>query len=558
MAHSAPADVGAEAFVWGRWEQSFTAEQTIERPTSLALKVSFTSPEGETRVVPGFWDGGPRWKVRFRPQTAGRWRYETRAQPSIDGLHRQTGAFTAFPANNPSHRFLRHGALQVSDSGNHFEHADGTPFFWLADTAWSGGLKSTREQWSTYLDDRTAKGFTGIQFVTTPWRGAPEDRDGQTAYQTGERLTIQPAFFQRLDPRIDAINDAGMLAIPVLLWALGDVATTPGKLPEEQAVQLARYITARYGAHHTVWFLTGDASFSAAWRDRWKGLARSVLRHGARDVAQSLRRAVQHPDPGAYWRRLGNRVFAGPSHRTLASAHPQARQWDAERLRSEDWYDLLAYQSGHGGDAETLQWIHSGPPDRSGSEAPVLPVINAEPGYEGLTAGSRGGRHTARDIRQQAYYSLLCTPTAGVSYGAHGVWSWELEPGVPCNHPTTGTARPWNEALHLPGSTHLQHLADLFARVAWPRLRPDPDLVASPQPSDARPPVAAARSQSGDLAVLYLPRGGTLTLRTDRLSPNLHRAWVNPRTGRSCGLEPFSSRTLEAPDKRDWVLVLRK
>jgi len=555
MAYSEPSQAEGECLVWDRWEQLFSAKQPIDRPMTLALRMSLTGPTGETHVVPGFWDGGRRWKVRFCPQTAGRWHFQTQSQPPIAGLHRQTGTFTALPANDSSNRFLQHSALQVSTCGHHLEHADGTPFFWLADTAWSGPLKSSSEEWSTYLADRTAKGFTGVQFVTTPWRGAPTDRSGQTAYQSGETLTIQPAFFQRLDQRINAINDAGLLAIPVLLWALGDVVTVPGKLPETQAVQLARYITARYGAHHTVWFLTGDASFSTAWRNRWKALGRSVLRHGARDVAWSLRRAIRGTDPVAYWSRVGRAVFAEPTHTTLASAHPQARQWEVEQLRQESWYDLIAYQSGHDGDSKTLQWIHSGPPARSESEAPALPVINAEPGYEGIVATSHGGRHTAADIRQQAYYSLLYTPPAGVSYGAHGLWSWETELGVPHNHPHTGVARPWSEALHLPGSTHLQYLTELFNRVTWHRLRPDRDLVVSSSSPDSQGQVAAARTRTGDLAILYLPQGGRVDLRTDKLSPDAGLHWFNPRTGRHRAAKSLASEPLRSPDAQDWVLV---
>ena len=34
-----------------------------------------------------------------------------------------------------------------------------------------------------------------------------------------------------LDARLDAVNAHGLLAAPVLLWALGDAEHTPGKLP---------------------------------------------------------------------------------------------------------------------------------------------------------------------------------------------------------------------------------------------------------------------------------------------------------------------------------------
>ena len=34
--------------------------------------------------------------------------------------------------------FTKHGKLRVAKSGTHLEHKNGTPFFFLADTAWTG------------------------------------------------------------------------------------------------------------------------------------------------------------------------------------------------------------------------------------------------------------------------------------------------------------------------------------------------------------------------------------------------------------------------------------
>src|SRR4051794_19888990 len=39
--------------------------------------------------------------------------------------------------------FAAHGKLRVAKSGTYLEHADGTPFFFLADTAWTGPALST-------------------------------------------------------------------------------------------------------------------------------------------------------------------------------------------------------------------------------------------------------------------------------------------------------------------------------------------------------------------------------------------------------------------------------
>lgn len=55
--------------------------------------------------------------------------------------------------------------LRVSADGHHLEKIDGTPFFYLADTAWELVHVLTLEQAQMYLRDRAAKGFT----VSTPF-----------------------------------------------------------------------------------------------------------------------------------------------------------------------------------------------------------------------------------------------------------------------------------------------------------------------------------------------------------------------------------------------------
>ena len=56
--------------------------------------------------------------------------------------------------------------FKVSANKRYFEHADGTPFYWLADTWWTG--LSDRLSWDGFqrlTADRKAKGFTVVQFV---------------------------------------------------------------------------------------------------------------------------------------------------------------------------------------------------------------------------------------------------------------------------------------------------------------------------------------------------------------------------------------------------------
>lgn len=514
--------------LWGRWEGTFTSTEVVDAAQDLQLKVELISPDGDTRHIEGFWDGGREWKSRFMPDQPGTWRYRTRTEPQVAGLNGQQGSFEVREERSEeTNRFLKHGAVEVSENGRYLEHADGTSFFFVGDTAWNGALKSTTEDWGKYLHDRSAKGFTAIQFVTTQWRAAHQDQQGQTAYEGYDEITIHPEFFQRLDERVDAINEAGLLAAPVMLWALGEEHEVPGKLPEDQAIRLARYIKARYGAHHVIWFLAGDENFSGDRGDRWK--------------------------------RIGRAVFDGSPHDALVTLHPQGRQWHFEQYKDEDWFDLIIYQSSHGGGPRTLGWIHSGPPAEKWREEPARPIINSEPGYEDHVAREREERHTAFDVRQQAYYSLLVSPPAGISYGAHGIWSWETEPAEPLNHRGTGMAKPWHEALHLPGSEDIKHLAELFTSIQWWTLRPAPELLAKqPGGDDPTQFVPAASSESGDLALIYMPQGGVVEIQRDELASEVAAEWFNPRDGSRQQTRPNDSSTFTTPDEEDWVLVLTK
>ena len=67
------------------------------------------------------------------------------------------------------------GALKVAPSKRHLQWTDGTPFFYLGDTAWELFHRLDREEATRYLEDRARKGFTVIQAV------ALAELDGLTA-----------------------------------------------------------------------------------------------------------------------------------------------------------------------------------------------------------------------------------------------------------------------------------------------------------------------------------------------------------------------------------------
>src|SRR4029453_12487886 len=102
-------------------------------------------------------------------------------------------------------------------------------------------------------------------------------------------------------------------------------------------------------------------------------------------------------------------------------------------------------QSGHGDDDNTLRWLVAGPPAQYWKLEPPRPFINLEPPYEYHIAYQSRERIPPFQTRRALYWSLLIAPTAGVTYGGHGVWGWDDGTRTPVAHPNTGAPLPWRE-----------------------------------------------------------------------------------------------------------------
>ena len=512
---------------WTVFEAELQSQTEYANPLwDATVRVSFTSPSGNVRTIDAFWDGGKTWRVRFAPDELGAWRWKSSCTSTDNkGLHGQTGGFAcvAYRGTNP---LFRHGPAKLSDDRRHFVNADGTPFFWLADTAWNGVLRSTPADWSRYLKARAKQGFTAVQFVSTQWRGGNKCLTIGKAFTNPKRPRIHPEFFQKLDAKVAAINAHGLVAAPVLLWTL--TKSDPGQvLTAEGCIRVARYIVARWSAHHVVWLLGGDGHYGG-------------------------RRAAK-------WCKVGRGVF-GDRHDRLVTIHPCGQSWVAKEFRDEPWLDFVGYQSGHGTSVGNLRWLVQGPPARGWQGEPPRPVVNMEPNYEAIPSYQTRRKITDREVRRAAYWSLLVSPTAGLTYGHNSIWIWASKPEVPEGHARIGTVAPWHAGLDTPGIRSITVMKRFFDSIPWWRLQPAPDLLATqPGAKDPRRFVAAAWAADGSLAILYLPKGGTVALRLERLDPKAKASWIDPRTGKHLAAKPSGNppTRFAAPDTRDWLLLLR-
>ena len=481
------------------------------------------APSGLEVVVDAYWDGDNTWRVALSPDEVGTWRWHTVCSDTGNaGLHNQTGQFDCVPYDGEN-AILQRGPLRLSEDRHSLEHVDGTPFFWLADTAWNGVIRGDNANWERYLKMRAAQGFTAIQFVAPHWRGDELDEEGESACTDEHPIHVNPSYFQRKDRRVAMINEHGLIAAPVVLWSLLE-EDLGYRLPEEDAARLARYIVARYGAHQVVWLFGGDGNYQKMGVDRWQ--------------------------------RLGKTVFEN-RFRRLVTLHPCGVNWVGEEFRNEPWYDIIGYQSGHGDGEDHLEWLTRGAPALDWNHEPALPVINLEPNYE----TARGYQHSTRfddyHVRRAAYWSLLVSPTAGVTYGHDAIWNWNFETGPSEGHGDWhGRAvPPWHTGLDTPGIRCMTIQKEFFESLPWPALRPRQSLLAEqPGDGDVTAFIAAAQTEDGNATVVYSPKGGTIRLAEECAGD---AQWFDPRNGecQAAGLGPLE---FEAPDEQDWVLVFTR
>ena len=204
-----------------------------------------------TLTVPGFYDGGADYMVRFAPPYAGTWTYVTHSSttPELDGAAGSLVADEAARAHN-------HGP--VASNGYALQYADGTPHF---------SVGSTSYQW-------TSKGFA-MQAQTL--QTLAEGPDGGGPVFNKLRMTVFPKWYRNNHANPVETGTAyeirpGSVAANATAWGCvgGDCPSTAGSF------DLARF----------------NVSY---WRN-YEKLVRAMQRMGV--VADVI---VFHPYDGGHW-----------------------------------------------------------------------------------------------------------------------------------------------------------------------------------------------------------------------------------------------------------------
>ena len=165
--------------------------------------------------------------------------------------------------NGPSVDFSR-GSLQVSPNDRYLQFEDGTPFFYLGDTAWELFHRLDEEEAEKYLENRREKGFTVIQAVALAELDGLNTPNpyGETPLIDNDPTKPNGDYWEHVDYIIKKAEEKGLFIGLLPTW--GDkVDPKWGVGPEifnpENAYEYGQWIGRRYKDHpNIIWIIGGD------------------------------------------------------------------------------------------------------------------------------------------------------------------------------------------------------------------------------------------------------------------------------------------------------------
>lgn len=426
------------------------------------------------------------------------------------------------------------GRLRVAPDRRHLQYADGTPFFYLGDTAWELFHRLNRDEATRYLEDRSRKGFTVIQAV------ALAELDGLTVPNAYGALPLtdkdpsrpNEAFFAHVDfivERAEALGlHVGFLPTWGKYWKTSDANIfTPGT-----ARAYGQFLGRRYRERAIIWILGGD---------------QNVVTPEERAIIDAMAAGLREGDGGTH----------------LITFHPRGPGQSSRQLQDAPWLDFHMSQSSHAArDHDTGLYA-----EYDLGLTPVRPTLDGEPRYEAIPVGfylrdhDRIDRFDDYDARQAAWWSVM-GGACGHTYGNNNIWQmWQ-----PGRTAALNANVPWFDAIDHPGARQVGLMRRFMEAQSFQALVPDQRLIID-GPTHGGSKIRAMRAPDGTRVIVYTPRGEPFTLDQSVMkAAYVRQSWFDPRygvsyefrlAGRAWDQQTFQTYTPPTSGRgQDWVLVL--
>jgi len=423
-------------------------------------------------------------------------------------------------------------SLGVSDNGRYIEKADGTPFFYLGDTAWELFHRLDMKEASYYLKDRAEKGFTVVQAVIL------SELNGLTVPNANGDLPLfnrdpkrpNEAYFKHVDAIVNQASSMGLVMGILPTWGSywssqneKDIIFNP-----KSAKEFGLFLGKRYKTKPVIWILGGD---------------RNIITGNDKKIVEAMAEGLKQ----------------GCNDEQLITFHPRGPGMSSDYFHDAEWLDFNMYQSSHGqhGHDNGLYAEHDF------ALKPQKPTLDGEPRYECIPVGFyfKGtdpmDRFDDYDVRQAAYWSVFAG-ASGHTYGNNNIWQMY----TPDHGPIIGAAIPWKAALNHPGANQMKHLRTIVEARSFSKWKPEPDIIKNSMEVKGEP-IRAVLATDASFAMVYSPSGMAFTIDKEKVSgANKKAIWYDPRYGVSYhkgtsdtdGIQTYQPPT--SGRGQDWILIL--
>ena len=344
--------------------------------------------------------------------------------------------------------------LRISDDNRYFVHDDGTPFIWLADTAWTVPARLKWDDVIYYMQTRKQQGFTVLQMVVLDPEFNQEMRNpsGIRALQENDLLKPNEAYFEYVDWVLDQAEAFGFYVLLLPVW--GELVVGwdwsggvhPKIVTEDNACAYGKWLGNREKHRNNIlWCLGGDRMPACRGEDY-----RKVWRNLAEGLALGLTgKALRYNADREEWKKLLFTYHA--CHEAETGLCSTFSYWTEE----EAWISFIMLQSGHGAYKKNYDLIRE---ERERDR--TYPVWDGEPAYEMMPmtwpVEDENSFHGTYIVRKRAYWALLAG-AFGHTYGHAAVWcTATLKEQNPICRMT------WDEAVHSEGSGQMKILRDFM------------------------------------------------------------------------------------------------
>ena len=486
----------------GKWEVvelRFQTQTGHKQPFEVEFGAVLQHADGDRLQIPGCFDGGKKWLLRFCPNKIGTWNYSTYS--SMPELAGKVGSIQVVE----NHRDWQHGPIEVSAATpQRFSYADGSPYFLMAfeldwlfalDAENEEGIPRTRQLISCVADHGFNQIVMNVFAYNAPWgekeKILPEHNFAKpNVYPFGgtnenpDFSTLSVEYFQRLDRVIRLLNEKQIVA-HLMIYVWNKEVNWPD--PESDADnRYFDYVVRRYQAFpNLVWDISKEA-----------------LDYGRDDMGYITRRIDR-------LRRLDG-------HGRLLTVHDynycSAFPGKVDFISIQEWQPYLYHRMCE------VAITHA-----------RKPVFNIEHGgYEKTTYSIFDGAYTDPETCLDRTYQCLFAGTYSTYYWQNTSWY---------NVITRPLAQPKDNQPHF---RYYKYLTNLFSEFDFSTLQPSQQTFSPPM-----------LSNGADTYLFYLPdyRTGINGRLPELLGKTMRVRWFDPLTGQYVG----DSTHLFADDTWLWM-----